>query len=146
MSQLATIPRTCRQGYCPIQAKPFVPFLFAFLLNLSEALVLVLCCCLLSLACSFLLELSLPLPSLSCWFSVTFKPAICALFASFLSSSPSCLSFQWRYVEHAQQNGIAQLCASFAVHAHYVPSRQTDTRTNGHTDTLSDVVAESVTF
>ena len=129
-----TVPRTCQQGYCPIQAKLFISLLFMFLLNLSEALVLAPCHYLLSLARSFLLELSLPLPSLSCWFSVTFKPVTCALFASFLSSSPSCLSFQWHYVEHAQQNSIAQPRASFAAHAYYVPDRQTDARTHGQTN------------
>ena len=126
--------------------------MFEFLLNFSEFLVLAPCCYLLSLllallpsslyvyvhAVRFLLELSMPLPSLSCWFSITFKPATCASFASGIPSPRSFLPRVCRYIEHAQQNSIAQPRVPFTVHAHYVPPGQTDTWTNIHTDTWSD--------
>ena len=73
---------------------------------------------------------SLLLSSLSCWFSVTFKPATCTMFALFPSSSPSsihvCCSSS---IMLSMRNKTAQPHVSFTTHAHYVPSGQT-----GHTE------------
>ena len=94
-----------QQGCCPIQAELFVPFLSPPQSRFSSALLLVLSYLQAYVhAVRFLLELSLlalllpfqrsglrslPLSSLSYWFSVTFKPATCVLFASFPSSASS---------------------------------------------------------
>ena len=72
-----------------------------------------------------------PLSCLSYWFSVMFKPVTCALFASFPSSA---------HVRCSSGDSLCWACAtkqfnhvSFTAHAHYVPSGQMDTWTNGHT-------------
>ena len=77
-----------------------------------------------------------PLSCLSYWFSVMFKPVTCALFASFPSSA---------HVRCSSGDSLCWACAtkqfnhvSFTAHAHYVPSGQMDTWTNGHTATQSD--------
>ena len=79
---------------------------------------------------------SLPLSSLSYCFSVMFKPVMCALFASFPSSSLCCSSGIMLSMRNKQYSSTMHV--SFHAHAHYVPPGQTDARTNGHTDTRSD--------
>ena len=86
--ELVTIPQTCRQGYTvPFKQSYSFPFwaLLVCVINLSEALVLAHCRCL-----------------LSCLLSVTFKPT-CMLFASFSShvccSSGIMLSMRYKTVQ-----------------------------------------------
>ena len=143
-----------QQGYCPIQAELFIPFLsppwscFSSAMLLSSLLLglgltssLHACCSLLVLLELSLLALllffqrsglrSLPLSSLSCWFSVTFKPAICTLFASLPTSGSAPSSIHVRRssgVMLSMRNKMAQPC--FFCRTCPLCSIQTD----GHTD------------
>ena len=136
-----------QQGYCSIQAKLFVPLLsppwsrFSSALPLSSLLLglgylqayvhavrflieLFLLALLLPFQCSGLR--SLPLSSLSC---SSQRHARCSLSSRALLPLARCSSS----VMLSMRNKTAQPRVSFAVHAHYVPFRQMDTQTNGHT-------------
>ena len=148
-----------QQGYCPIQAELFVPFLsppwscFSSALPLSSHSRLPSSlrahCSLRALLARTLITfptfwLKVPTAVFSAFsFSFTFKPATCILFASFPSSAPSSIHvrpFQRHYVdlcvERVQQNSsttcffrLACPLCSIRTDGHM------DRRTHGQTDT-----------